>query len=233
MPTLAALIGENEAERVRLGADPARAALLARLQDWQRARLAHTYADLAAAPRYAAAVAFFLGELYGGANAAPRDRDLKRAAGALERLLPAKALGVLKQAIALEIATRRLDVALAAQLPSDAPLTAATYAAAYRSSAPRAAREAQLASILEIGAVLDRLVRHASLGVLLKLGRGPAHAAGLGALQDFLERGVAAFRATGGAGEFLAVIREREARLLERMYAAEAEPCPESTDDGQ
>jgi hypothetical protein len=224
MPDLVALIAQNEAERARLGAEPGRAVLLARLRDWQRARLARTYADLAALPRYATAVAFFLGELYGGANAAPRDRDLKRAAGALERLLPAKALAVLKQAIALEIATRHLDAALAAQLPADAPLTDAAYAAAYRSSAPRAGREAQLAAILEIGAELDRLVRHASLGVLLRLARGPAHAAGLGALHDFLERGFAAFRTTGGAADFLAVIRERETQLLERLYAGEAQP---------
>lgn len=224
MPDLAALIEENEAERARQAADPARAAVLGRLRAWQSARLGRSYADLAASPRYAAAVAFFLGELYGGAGAAPRDRDLKRAAGALERLLPAKALAVLKRAIALEIATQRLDLALAARLPADAPVTATAYAAAYRTSAPRAEREAQLAAILEIGAVLDRLVRHASIGVLLKLAHGPAHAAGLGALQDFLERGFAAFRATGGAGDFLAVIHERESQLLERLYAGEAEP---------
>jgi hypothetical protein len=224
MPELAALIEENEAERARLAADPARAALLARLKTWQSARLARTYADLAASPRYAAAAAFFLGELYGGADAAPRDRDLKRAAGALERLLPAGALAVLQRALALEIATQRLDATLAARLPADAPVTAATYAAAYRGAAPRAAREAQLASILEIGAGLDRLVRHAAIGVLLKLARGPAHAAGLGALHDFLERGFAAFRATGGAEDFLAVVRERESQLLERLYAGAAEP---------
>jgi hypothetical protein len=224
MPDLAALIGENEAERARLAADPARAALLARLKAWQSARLARAYADLAASPRYGAAAAFFLGELYGGADAAPRDRDLKRAAAALERLLPAKALAVLKRAIALEIGTQRLDAALAARLPAGAPITAATYAAAYRISAPRPEREAQLASILEIGAVLDRLVRHASIGVLMRLAHRPAHAAGLGALQDFLERGFAAFRAAGGAEDFLAVIHDRESQLLERLYAGEADP---------
>ena len=82
----------------------------------------------------------------------------------------------------------------------------------------------QLAAILDIGAVLDRLVRHAALGVLLTLARGPARAAGLGALQDFLERGFAAFRASGGAGEFLAAIRERESQLLERLYAGTPDP---------
>jgi len=224
MAQLASLIAQNVAERAREAAAPACAARLARLRAWQRARLGRTYADHAAQPRYAAAVAFFLGELYGGSDAAPRDRDLGRAARALERLLPAKALAVLERALALEIATQRLDAALAALLAPDAPLTAAAYADAYRRSAPRAEREAQLRAILEIGAVLDRLVRHAAIGVLLKLAHGPAHAAGLGALQDFLERGFAAFRATGGAAEFLALVRERESQLLERLYAGAAEP---------
>jgi hypothetical protein len=224
MPALLALLEQNEAERSRLAADPARAALLARLKAWQSARLRRTHQDLAASPRYGPAAAFFLGELYGGADAAPRDRDLKRAARALERLLPASALEVLKRAIALETATQRLDAALADRLPPAEPVSAASYAAAYRSSAPRAEREAQLAAILEIGAALDRLVRHAAIGVLMRIARGPAHAAGLGALQDFLERGFAAFRATGGAAEFLAVIGARESQLLDRLYAGEAEP---------
>jgi len=224
MAALAVLLEENEAERARLAADPARAAALARLRAWQGARLARSHADLAADPRYAAAAAFFLGELYGGEYAAPRDRDLRRAAGALERLLPAKALGVLERAIALDLATQRLDAALAAALPAGAPITAASYAEAYRRSAPRAERVAQLKAIIAIGTVLDRLVKHASLGVLLKLARAPAHAAGLGALQDFLERGYAAFRAAGGAAEFLATIDARESQLLERLYAGTADP---------
>jgi hypothetical protein len=227
MPDLAALIEENASERALVAADPVRAATLARLKAWQGARLARTYADVAASPRYRAAAGYFLGELYGGVDARLRDQDLKRAARALERLLPAKAVAVLGRAIALEIATQRLDAALAEQLPADAPITAASYAAAYRASAPRAARELQLASILEIGAVLDRLVRHGAIGVLLKLAHGPAHAAGLGALQDFLERGFASFRATGGAEEFLAVIHARESQLIERLYAGETDPFGE------
>ena len=217
MRALAALIADNEAARRASEDDAARA----RLRAWQRARLARTYADLAALPRYAAAVAFFLDELYGGVDTAPRNRELGRAARVLERLLPGAALLALKRAIDLEIETQRLDAALAAALPPDAPLTAATYAEAYRSSAPRAAREAQLAAILDLGTTLDRLVRHRAIAVLVHLAHGPAHAAGVGALHDFLERGFAAFRATGGAREFLAVIGERESQLLARLYAGD------------
>ena len=224
MARLAALLAENEAERARLAADPALAPALAELRAWQRARLQLTYADLAAEERYRSAIEFFVAELYGGVDPAPRDRDLRRAARSFERLLPARALAVLEQAIALEILTQRLDAALAAHLPRGEPITRASYAAAYRESAPRAEREAQIATILEIGAVLDGLVRYAAVGLLVRLARAPAHAAGLGALHEFLARGFAAFRATGGAAEFLATVRARESRLLERLYGGAADP---------
>ena len=57
-----------------------------------------------------------------------------------------------------------------------------------------------------------------------RLARGPAHAAGFGALHDFLERGFVAFDRMRGADEFLDAVRERETRLLERLYAGEQNP---------
>ncbi len=44
------------------------------LQRWQSARLARTYADLLASPRYRPAAAFFLDELYGSRIAPARTR---------------------------------------------------------------------------------------------------------------------------------------------------------------
>jgi hypothetical protein len=48
--------------------------------------------------------------------------------------------------------------------------------------------------------------------------------AGLQDLQDFLERGFEAFRAMGGAEEFLALIRERETEILNRLFSGEPGP---------
>ena len=47
----------------------------------------------------------------------------------------------------------------------------------------------------------------------LTMMRKPARLAGLAALQDFLERGFAAFAQMRGAGEFLATIRQRETAI--------------------
>jgi hypothetical protein len=218
MGRLRTLLADNAARRRADAADPALGDRLARLRAWQAQRLRATYADLAAEPRYAAAVSLCLGELYGGTDLAPRDRELARAAGALERMLPARALATLEGALALELLTQDLDARLARRLEAGAPLSAAAYARAYRTSASRPERQAQLAALLSLGHSLDGLVRTPALGLLLRLAHKPAKAAGLGALQEFLERGHAAFRATHGAGEFLATIGSRESQLLDGLY---------------
>jgi len=222
MGRLAVLLADNAARRATDAVDPTLGERLRRLRAWQGTRLAATYADLAASPRYAAAVTFFLGDLYAGADLAPRDDELRRAAGALERMLPSAALAALEGAIALELVTQDLDGRLARQLaePLDAaaPLSATGYARAFRESATRAERQAQLEAILSLGRSLDRLVAMPGLGLLLRLTRAPAQAAGLGALQAFLERGHDAFRATGGAKEFLATVGARESQLLDGLY---------------
>ena len=58
----------------------------------------------------------------------------------------------------------------------------------------------------------------------LKLMREPARVAGLGDLQEFLERGFESFRVMQGADQFLAIICDRECAILKRLFSAEAEP---------
>ena len=63
----------------------------------------------------------------------------------------------------------------------------------------------------------------------LALMRKPAHMARLGALQEFLERGVAAFRAMGSAATFLATVRERETALLDAIVGGSTDPFRDPT----
>lgn len=197
---------------------------LAELSRWQAARLAATYADFAAQPRYAPAVQFFLDELYGEVDTGPRDRDLSRAHSALEHALPARALEALRRAIELEILTQRLDIALAEQLPAGRALDGATYAEAYRAAGRREDRELQIERLLDLGRFLDGIVAKPGLPMLVRLARRPARAAGFGALHEFLERGFQAFDRMDGADEFLAAVRTRETRLLEQIYAGVRDP---------
>jgi len=224
VPRLAELLAESRAQRSGEAADPGLRSTLPRLRAWQRNRLAATYRDLVASERYHAATAFFLGELYGDLDPGPRDQQLARAAGTFERALPAAALAVLEQALALEMLTRSLDAGLARLLPTGEPITAESYARAYRALGRRPERERQIEMIVGIGAALDRWLGRRTVGALLALSRAPARAAGFGALQDFLDCGYHAFRQLGGAGEFMATVKARESELLERLYAGAPDP---------
>jgi hypothetical protein len=201
---------------------------LGELQRWQARRLAASFADLSADPRHAAAARFFLDELYGDQDARWRERDLRRMAPTLVRWLPTPMLGTVANALELDALSHELDLAIAKALEERLEpgefVDGGRYAAAYRASAPPAARERQLELLMSVGHDLDRVVHMPLLSTLLKLARGPASAAGIGGLQGFLERGFDAFRAMRGADDFLEAIRSRESRLMERLYAGDPDP---------
>jgi len=192
------------------------AARLSELRAWQSARLERTYRDLHQDPRYSGAVEFFLSDLYGPEELVERNRNLTRALRYLRRALPAAAVKVLQRAIELDVASAELDHAMVNALPPGA-ISEATYAAAYRAVGMPAARVKQIELTVAIGADLDRIVQRAWLGPLLRAAHAPARAAGLGALQDFLERGYDAFRRMQGAGRLLNAIKERETDYMRRM----------------
>jgi hypothetical protein len=201
-------------------APPAR---LAELKRWQAERLAATYADVAAQPRYSGATAFFLGDLYGPKDFSGRDQAMMRILPVMTRVLPHKAVETAALAIELEAVSESLDQRLAAALP-EGPIDVDSYARAYRESSTREEREHQIGLIEAVGLRLDALVRKPLVSGMLKLMRRPAHAAGLGDLQDFLERGFASFREMNGAEEFLALLRQRETAILNRLFSSQPEP---------
>jgi hypothetical protein len=194
-----------------------------RIRVWQNRRFARTYADLAAQPRYRAAVAFFLVELYSDADTSARDADLERVLPALVRIAPAPALETIRDALAFEALCERLDAGVARHLGSSR-LTVATYGDAFRACGQPALRRRQIEYVDSVGHALERLTRWPMIGTTLRLMRGPAKSAGLAVLQDFLERGLSAFRAMRGADEFLATIVERETAIVKRLFDADPRP---------
>ena len=191
---------------------------LAALKRWQRERLAATYADFSAQPRYRDATRFFLEDLYGPKDFSARDDALLRILPSMAKLLPKSAVETATLAIELEALTEELDHRVAAAL-APGPITEATYAEANRKARTREARERQVGLILDVGERLDRLVRKPLVLGTLQLMRHPARAAGLADLQDFLERGFCAFHAMHGAQEFLAALQQREMRIVDEMFA--------------
>jgi hypothetical protein len=214
------LLLERRRRVVELRRDPAKAARLRELSEWQARRLTWTYADLRREPRYALAVQFFLSDLYGPHDFTRRDADVLRAWRYMRHALSGSALRVLALTLELEVLTQELDQRMVEAL-APGTFTGTTYAAAYRAVGDEPARRRQLELALAAGTKLDEVVRHPWAGRALRLMHFPAHAAGFGALQDFLERGFAAFERMGGAERFLQAVRDRELALMQALLAGD------------
>jgi hypothetical protein len=196
------------------------------LQFWQRGRLGRTYEDLAAQAGYRPAIHFFLSELYGGLDFRARDQDLGRVMPVMMRFLPDQTLATMSEAFELQAISLEFDIHMAAHLARRRPemLDMAGSCRAYRACDDRTGRERQILLIRKLGYDLDALVRKPLVNRLVRLLRGPAHAAGFGRLQEFLEEGLESFRALPDAGRFVETIYEREWNAMQRMFEGAKKP---------
>ena len=196
------------------------------LQQWQCQRLAKSYTDLISQESYRPACAFFLDELYGGMDFLKRDQEVARVMSVMVRLLPGNALFALANAFELQALSLELDMDMAERLDSTgaAELDVASYGAIYRSIGKRDLRERQILLIKDLGNELSKLVHKGLVVRLIRLMRGPAHAAGFGVLQSFLESGVLSFRQLEDPVYFINTIHEREWLSMQKLFAGESEP---------
>lgn len=206
-------------ERQRRAEQPGLEARTRAVKDYQHRRFARTYADLLANPRYARAARFFLDDLYGPHDFSRRDSQFARVVPALVRLFPGEIVATVRALAELHALSERLDSQMAERLDS-AEVDAATYVAIWQSTGHAPWRERQIALMLDVGSALDRYTRNPLLRHSLRLMRGPARAAGLDALQTFLETGFDTFRELRGASDFLRTIAERERALAASLFAA-------------
>jgi len=200
--------------------------LFEQLQDWQRARLARSFEELERKPDCGPAVQFFLTELYGGLGFRERDQDLDRVMHLMIRFLPDRTLWTMSEAFELQAISLEFDRAMALQMQQDGidALDMPTYCAVYRAAGDRPGRERQIELIRKLGYDLDKLVRLPLVSFLVRLLHAPAHAAGFGALQDFLEQGLAAFREMDDVRHFIETIYEREWAAMEALFAGAERP---------
>ena len=221
--SLGSLANTSRKRTLRSISEPEQRQRLRELQQWQSERLERTHADLLVDRRYREAAEFFLEELYATENAKARDRDLVRTQRIMERMLPRDALHALTLAVELEILSQELDAQMVRAL-SRGPISDQSYAKAYRAIGRREDRERQIQLIRECGQYLDALVRLPMIQALVRLTRGPAHAAGFGAMQEFLERGLDAFQNMGRTNAFVATVTRRETEVMDRIYAEDPDP---------
>jgi hypothetical protein len=228
--TILAHLAVVERERARRAASPALAGKMASVKHYQQRRFSHTYADLLSTARYGRATTFFLEELYGPADFSQRDAQFARVIPALVRLFPGAVIDTVVVLAELHALSESLDTAMGEHLSSPVR-TSADYVSAWRAVGQPAKREQQIALTLTVGASLDSLTRKPLLRQSLRMMRGPANAAGLSALQGFLESGFDAFAAMRGAGEFLTLVGERERRLAVSLFGPPGVPSSASIGD--
>lgn len=218
--------------RAQINASPALRRSLRAIKQFQARRFAGTYQDLLESGVFAAPTRFFLEELYGERDFSERDAQFARIAGALQTFFPAQVVETATALAQLHAMTESLDLEMALQcqnlFQANSPgqaLSCAQYLNAWRKVGASSLRKQQLAAVLAMGQDLERLTRTKGLRMSLRLMRGPAKAAGLGALQIFLEAGFDTFASMGSKAtpEFLARIQQREGMWIETLFTASFE----------
>jgi hypothetical protein len=193
---------------------------------WQLDYLLPLFGDLHARTGYAEAINFIMSDL-AGIGISHRDRDLERAAPAITTVLPFRALATV--AATAEVNARVLEINLAIwrrltvdkELP--ALITEYEYCVACREASSLDECVGLVHKITELGRTLESLVEVPMIGMTLRAMRAPAHAAGFGALQEFLETGFFTFREIPDVDHFLSEIEVRMIQIFERIYTAPLE----------
>ncbi len=196
------------------------------VQAWQQERIARSYDDLIRQDSYRPAITFFLTELYGGLHFRQRDQEMGRVMPVMKRFLPDRVLYIMSEAFELQAMSLEFDMNMArcmSRRKIDA-LDMERYGELYLEGGDKPGRERQIELIRKLGYDLEKLVRKPLVNALVRLLRGPAHAAGFGALQEFLESGLGSFRAMSDVRYFNETIYERERDAMERLFAGEARP---------
>jgi hypothetical protein len=225
----AALQGVAQLRRQHL-ADAPLAGASAQIKRYQALRFQATYADMLQSPRYKTAATFFLHELYSDKDYAERDQQFARIASTIAKLFPQAVVNTAAALAEVHALTENLDDLMARQWlesQSSEPGMSqhARYIHCWRRAADAPARHRQLDVVLELGGQLSRLTRKPGLRTLLRMMRQPAAAAGLSALQGFLESGFNTFAQMRGADEFLKLIQQRETEWIASLFTDELATC--------
>ncbi|MGL4575458.1 MAG: FFLEELY motif protein [Burkholderiaceae bacterium] len=209
---------------VRGDAAPQVRRALARVQAYQRSRLAQTYEDFLADARIKPAALFFLDELYCTADVAEqRDADVERIVPLMAKVLPQVALDAVGDALSLDAMSADLDHAMAHVLLTQhgdaAQVDEDLYGELYRAVGQPEEREQQLTLLDRTGKTLAQAVRLPLIRPTLAMMEMPARAAGLLRLHTFLAHGLDAFKKLPDPALFLRTIKQRETALMRAIFA--------------
>ncbi len=197
-----------------------------RFTHWQLQYLLPFFSDLHQKQGYAEAIDFTMTDL-AGVGISDRDRDLERAAPAITTMLPLRALITIAAAAEMNARVLKINIAICRCLLVDGKLpeeiSEVDYCLACRKASTLDECSELVHSVTALGQTLKSLVKIPILGGTLRAMRAPAHAAGFGALQTFLEKGFTTFRQIPDIDHFLSEIETRMLRMFELIYLAPLE----------
>lgn len=192
-----------------------------RFANWQLSYLLPFFEDLHGQEGYREALDFTMSDL-AGIGISSRDRDLERAAPAITRMLPTGALVTIAAAAEMNARVLALNTAICRCLMVDGALPAEITVQAYVEACRDASTVDECVELVhltvELGRTLSTLIKVPLIGMTLRAMRGPAHAAGFGALQEFLETGYTTFRNIPDIEFFLATIEKRMVSVFEDIF---------------
>ena len=192
-----------------------------RFTRWQLDYMLSFFDDLVAANGYTDAVDFIVSDL-AGIGISERDREIERAAGVIVATLPTHPLETAAAAVELNANSLAINLAIWRSLRADGGLPAEINEKAYVVACRGASSYEECMDLVhlagELGQTLKTLVRIPLIGGLLRTMRAPAHAAGFGALQDFLETGFVTFREIPDIDRFLELLVGRLDEVFRRIY---------------
>jgi len=194
-----------------------------RFTRWQLDYMLPFFGDLLDPSGYAEAVDFIVSDL-AGVGISARDRDIERVAPVIVRTLPAHALQAAAAAVELNASALEINLAIWRELLVDGRLPALISADDYCRACRAVSSFDECMDLVhfaaDLGDTLKTLVRVPLIGGLLRAMRAPAHAAGFGALQEFLETGLRTFRRISDIDRFLDLLRRRMDQVFRHIYHA-------------
>lgn len=201
-----------------------------RFTRWQLDYMLAFFDDLVAENGYTDAVDFIVSDL-AGIGISERDSEIERAAGVIVATLPAHPLETAAAAVELNANSLEINLAIWRALCIEDELPAEITEKAYVMACRSASSYEECMELVylagELGQTLKTLVRIPLIGGLLRTMRAPAHAAGFGALQEFLETGFVTFRDIPDIDRFLEQLVARLEQVFQRIHhkpIAEIEP---------
>ena len=197
-----------------------------RFTRWQFDYMLPFFDDLLEPEGYAEAVDFIISDL-AGVGIAERDHDIERATPVIVRSLPTQGLELAAAAAELNAGALEFNLAICRQLLVDGRLPATITAADYFTACRQASSFEECMDLVDLtvalGDGLESLVRVPLIGMLLRTMRAPAHVAGFGALQEFLETGYLTFRRISDIDHFLELLHTRMEKVFDRIYQSPIE----------